>query len=143
MAKAFSLLQPWASLVVDGLKKNETRSYRTHYRGQVFIHASKRFNKDQLELMNMLPFSKYLEPMTVELGAIIGSVDIVDCITSEEALKRNPSKEELAFGDYSAGRFIYVLENPIRFANPMIAKGSLSLWNIEIPEDLLKIMKGQ
>jgi hypothetical protein len=37
--KALSLTQPWASLVVAGAKKLETRSWPTYYRGPLLIHA--------------------------------------------------------------------------------------------------------
>ena len=39
--KALSLTQPWASLVADGRKTTETRSWLTHYRGPLAIHATK------------------------------------------------------------------------------------------------------
>src|SRR4051812_42520238 len=41
--KVLSLTQPWASLVAIGAKQIETRSWRTHYRGPLLIHASAGF----------------------------------------------------------------------------------------------------
>lgn len=38
--KTFSLMQPWAMLVALGAKRLETRSWQTHYRGPLAIHAS-------------------------------------------------------------------------------------------------------
>ena len=38
--KALSLRQPWASLIADGRKTIETRTWRTRYRGPLAIHAS-------------------------------------------------------------------------------------------------------
>ena len=40
--KVLSLLQPWASLVVMGIKTVETRSWSTNYRGSLLIHAGLR-----------------------------------------------------------------------------------------------------
>ncbi len=40
--KAITLHQPWASLVAQGIKTIETKSWSTHYRGRLAIHASKR-----------------------------------------------------------------------------------------------------
>jgi hypothetical protein len=37
--KVLTLHQPWASLVAAGVKTIETRSWRTHYRGPLAIHA--------------------------------------------------------------------------------------------------------
>ena len=44
--KALSLRQPWASLIADGRKTIETRTWRTHYRGPLAIHASARPYED-------------------------------------------------------------------------------------------------
>lgn len=37
--KALTLREPWASLVLEGVKTLETRSWATRYRGELFIHA--------------------------------------------------------------------------------------------------------
>lgn len=39
--KAITLWQPWASLLAYGVKKYETRSWPTKYRGPIAIHAGK------------------------------------------------------------------------------------------------------
>lgn len=44
--KALSLRQPWASLIADGRKTIETRTWRTRYRGPLAIHASLRHYAD-------------------------------------------------------------------------------------------------
>lgn len=38
--KVLSIQQPWASLIVQGHKRIETRSWNTKYRGDILIHAS-------------------------------------------------------------------------------------------------------
>ncbi len=40
--RALSLHQPWASLIAEGVKTIETRSWATKYRGPLAIHAAKR-----------------------------------------------------------------------------------------------------
>lgn len=39
--KALTIIQPWATLIASGHKMNETRSWKTNYRGEVLIHAGK------------------------------------------------------------------------------------------------------
>ena len=39
--KAITVWQPWATLLGTGQKHNETRSWRTNYRGEILIHAAK------------------------------------------------------------------------------------------------------
>ncbi len=43
--RAITLWQPWASLVALGLKRFETRSWPTNYRGKLLIHAATRIEK--------------------------------------------------------------------------------------------------
>ena len=38
--KALSLTEPYATLIKLGKKKIETRSFKTNYRGELYIHAS-------------------------------------------------------------------------------------------------------
>lgn len=49
---AISLWQPWASLVAAGIKRIETRSWGTNFRGPIAIHAAKyRLKKREREAM--------------------------------------------------------------------------------------------
>lgn len=140
--KTLSLYQPWASLVVLGAKKFETRSWSTQYRGPLLIHASKKFSKADAMLCREWPFDVYIKPsMMLDFGAIIGRVDLVDCITTEswtvhhQVFESEWVQEEYSFGDYSHGRFAWKLKNPVKFDEPIPAKGSLGLW--EFPESSL------
>lgn len=150
--KALSILQPWASLVVTtdqntgkAYKQIETRSWNTKYRGPLLIHASigKQYRKlptdgplwmnCPLRIIESMPF-----------GAIIGMVNLVDTMNTERIiLPPNETKyrsiisdpwkisdQELAFGDYSHGRYGWLLSDPIMFKNPIPCKGSLSIWNL-------------
>lgn len=60
--RAISLWQPWASLVVLGAKKIETRHWSTNYRGPLLIHAAKRTS--ELYLARSRNFAKALEPLS-------------------------------------------------------------------------------
>ena len=56
--KVLSLTEPYATLIKDGKKKVETRSWKTSYRGELYIHASStkihKETKENIELMNLL-----------------------------------------------------------------------------------------
>jgi hypothetical protein len=77
-------------------------------------------------------------------GVIIGSVDIVgtfsmnDLLTQKTISKKEKvwhlTDEELAYGDFSCNRYGWLLENPQEFAMPVLAKGSLSIWDYDLPE---------
>ena len=47
--KVLTIKQPWASLIVNGHKKYEFRSWKTKYRGKILIHAGKSLEKDMLK----------------------------------------------------------------------------------------------
>ena len=73
MVKVLTVKQPWATLIVEGIKKYEFRSWKTKYRGEILIHAGLSEEKEEMEKFKSLnlDFSK---------GKIIGIVNIVDCL---------------------------------------------------------------
>jgi activating signal cointegrator 1 len=135
--KVISLLQPWASLVVAGHKRIETRSWNTKHKGDLLIHASKKFDKSQRAIC----FARFFEPLLADvveelpLGAIIGKVKMIGTNTTESILNALPDsmywgkEQEQAFGDYSQGRYGWYLTDAIQFGIPIPAKGALSIWD--------------
>lgn len=58
--KVLSLTEPYATIIKEGKKKIETRSWKTNYRGKLYIHASStkipkeyRENKDLMNLVDI------------------------------------------------------------------------------------------
>ncbi len=43
--KVLSIIEPWATLIASKQKYIETRSWKTSYRGELYIHASKKHIK--------------------------------------------------------------------------------------------------
>jgi hypothetical protein len=143
--KVISLLQPWASLVVSGHKKIETRSWNTKYRGPLLIHASKKSDGFNRQLYYQWREGFRLNtPAWEELpfGAIIGQVNLVDTETSENIAANLPKSiywgvdKELAFGDYSFNRYGWYLSNPVQFPAIIPAKGQLGIWEYDLPEKI-------
>ncbi len=122
--KAFTIYQPYAFAVVSGLKRYETRRRRTNIRGRIAVHAAKgtpRFVTMALDMA--LP-----EHLTLHYGAVIGTVEIVDCVPVEE-IRDSLTEREKALGDYSPGRFAWVLQNPEMFDTPIPERGKQGWWN--------------
>ena len=135
--KALSLLQPWASLVVMGIKQWETRSWSTAYRGELLIHASK--GKKAASLVRNPPFSTYIPQFSaLPFGALIGQVWLEEVVRVED-LFASPERmesmtiEERAFGHYERGRWCWILSNPITFRRPIPVNGTLGLWEYSGP----------
>ena len=47
--KVITLKQPWATLVAEGLKKYEFRSWKYSYRGELLIHAGKGIDEEAMK----------------------------------------------------------------------------------------------
>lgn len=132
--KTLTLHQPWATLVILGAKKIETRTWGTQYRGPLAIHASKTFPGREWRLMYKEPFVGALKADlyfqmegTLPTGAIIGTCELTECWK----IKEGPlliSEKERAFGDYRPGRYMYMLDKPLRWVMRVPAKGKLGLW---------------
>jgi len=135
--KAISLLQPWATLVVMGIKTIETRSWGTKHRGPILIHAS--LGKSGSIFACEPDFKKYIADFKkLPFGAIVGQATIIDVIRVEHLGMTDESinqltLEEKAFGDYSEGRYAWILEDHLQFNNPIPARGTLSIWEYPNP----------
>lgn len=154
--KVISLLQPWATLVVIGAKKIETRSWNTKYRGPLLIHASlgKKSAKELCSSPGVDPFNQFIRHWTdLPFGAIIGQVHLESTFKTEDAdvfFYENDSfygghasvwdknvKKEKAFGDYSEGRYGWELLEPVKFNIPVSAKGQLGIWETDIADFII------
>jgi hypothetical protein len=93
-ARAISLRQPWASLIVYGLKTVEIRTWQTDYRGPLLIHASKTVDEDA-----MLRF-KIQDPPK---GCLIGTVELIDVEPITKPKWHEFAAEHLNIGPYTTG----------------------------------------
>jgi hypothetical protein len=75
---ALSLKQPWAALVVHGVKTVEIRRWPTRHRGLLLIHASRQ-SDDRAEGWTLVPLQA--QTTATLRGGIVGSVELTDCIT--------------------------------------------------------------
>jgi len=133
--KALSVQQPFAGLLVLGIKKCETRSWDTKHRGELAIHASAKMSKEGKEsidaLMQTHPdiffFGSEAYNYCTQLGSILGTVKVWETFSTNEAAPAG--SWEKVFGDYSKDRFFWCCNNPVKFISPIPYKGALSLWN--------------
>ena len=134
--KVLSLTEPYATLIKLGKKKIETRSFKTNYRGELYIHASStkipKEWKNNKELMNLV------KDDNLNFGYIICKCNLVDCIYMDEEFLDEIHKDKLEFicGDYRLGRYAWILEDIEVLDKPLFAKGKLGIWNYE--EDINK-----
>ena len=124
--KALTIKQPWASLIIEGNKKYEFRSWKTNYRGKILIHAGLSLEKDMEER-----FIKY--DLEYKLGYIIGEAEIVDCILVDKKLNEELRNiDPIVYGRSNhVENYAWKLENIKKYDNPIPCKGKLGLWNYE------------
>lgn len=128
--KALSIKEPFATLIKEKIKYIETRSWKTNYRGELYIHASS--TKSTLDHKND-DFMNLIKDLSYQPGYIICKCKLVDCIymTKEyiEDMKINHYQEYIC-GRYEEGRYAWILDDIEVLDKPILAKGRLGIWQI-------------
>ncbi|HNQ88091.1 MAG TPA: ASCH domain-containing protein [Verrucomicrobiota bacterium] len=117
--KAITVRQPFAGLIVAGVKDVENRTWNTRLRGRIAIHAASakpsagamEFYEREVKARGW----KWPKDLVELRGGIIGTVELVDVVTKS----RSPWFNGKGFG--------FVLANPKRLKfRP--ATGQLKIW---------------
>lgn len=135
--RVLSVKEPFATLIASGYKCIETRSWKTNYRGELFIHASgKSIDKKYLEDSYI---SKIIDGLKMNYGNIICKVNLVDCIYMDEKFieKIKQNNKEYQLGFYEIGRYAWIIDN-IELIYPIKAKGKLNIWKYDGDYELIK-----
>ena len=124
--KVITIREPFATLIKDKVKIYETRSWKTNYRGEIYIHVAKAKSKAS----NTSIASTYLKSKE-NPEHIICKCLLKDCIYMDEdfinEVKKN--KEEYNSGRYEVGRYAWKLEVIEVLKEPIYAKGQLGIWD--------------
>jgi len=151
--KAITITQPWATLIAIGAKSIETRSWSTEHRGPLAIHSAKRLGwvggmKGYRKICASEPFRTMLQARAAEhvrvdrspdeqteapptpMGCVIAFCELVEVVPVTQL--KNLSAHEKAFGDYTPGRFGWILNHVRILPKPIPAKGKLGLWEFQI-----------
>lgn len=126
--KVLTLRQPWATLVAEGIKKYEFRSWKTNYRGKILIHAGTGIDKEDMK--------KY-KNMNLKFPSkrIIAIVEIEDCLELDEQLnKKIIAEKNVAYGNKIRTGYAWKLKNVKKINYGKDVNGQLGLWNIDLDE---------
>lgn len=112
-----SMHQPYASLLVAGIKTHEGRTWYSSHRGRLWIaSASKTPDKEEISKLEhsyrVLKDERLRFPETYPTSSLLGCVTVVDVLSQDEYRKRYPEGE-------SDSPYVFIcedfLELPIKF----------------------------
>lgn len=123
--KVITLKQPWATLVAEGLKKYEFRSWKLNYRGEILIHAGKGIDKEAMDKFKHLDFN-------FPHSRIVARVKILDCIALNQEINKNIIQEnELVYGHkYDRTGYAWKLEVVEKINDNKKVSGKQGIWKI-------------
>lgn len=126
--KVITIKQPFASLIVENIKKYEFRTWKTNYRGKILIHAGKNVDKNAMK-----KFEKY--NLDYPTGCIIGIASITDCIKVDDNFRNIlKSENDLVYSNAIKNKewngYGFKLEK-ISKIEPIKVNGKLSLWEYD------------
>ena len=126
--KVITIKQPWATLIAEGYNEYEFRTWKTHYRGDILIHAGKSIDEKAMERFRHLK-------LDYPVGKIIAKATLTDCVdvTLEFSLKLLEKDSLVYHGliDKTNWKgYGFKLEN-IKKIRPIAINGKLGLWNYD------------
>ncbi len=126
--KVLTIKQPFATLIAEGYKGYEFRTWRTKFRGDFLIHAGKSVDKKAMVRFEHLG----LEYPT---GCILASAYLSDCVYIDDKMvdflaKKDPLVYYGILHKKEWNGYGFQLEN-VRKIQPIPAKGRLSFWEYE------------
>lgn len=138
--RALSLTQPWATLIALGVKTVETRDWPAKWRGPLAIHASATVPADARmaalqtpEIVEALRINRIAKWSVLPYGAVVATCNLVDCIQVADDLSNLPPHEQLPFGNFAPGRWMWILDGIVELDPPVKAKGALGIWEWKQP----------
>lgn len=155
--KAITIWQPWATAIALEIKHNETRSWATNYRGPIAIHAAAKNDAalrglwmDVCSEMSKAGHDYFIRQVhnkgpyyieyrdknrevicNLDFGAVVAIANLVECIPITPEYYATLSEEERALGDYTFGRFAWVIEDVVMLHDSIPFKGQQGIWNID------------
>lgn len=131
--KVLTIKQPFATLIAEGLKEYEFRTWKTKYRGELLIHAGKGVDKKAMK-----KFEKY--NLDYPSGCILASVNLTDCVyIDDKARQMLKEKNSLVYESIVKHTewegYGFKLEN-VKKIKPISINGKLSLWDYEYHDEI-------
>ena len=124
--KVITIRQPWATLIAEGIKRYEFRSWKTNYRGKILIHAGASIDKEEMKKFKNLEYD-------FPTKRIIAEVEIIDCLKFNDNLnKKIISENNIVYGSKKRDGYAWKLGNVKKIKINETVNGQLGLWNYDL-----------
>ncbi|KJE91246.1 thyroid hormone receptor interactor 4 [Capsaspora owczarzaki ATCC 30864] len=125
-----SMHQPWATLLVQGIKKVEGRTWYSAHRGRLWIAAAAK-TPDPAEIAEVEAMYRSRDPAVVfptdyPTGCLLGAVDMVDCLSQDQFASQSTYDSS-----ESQAPFVFICENPSELLLKLPVKGDHKIWKLE------------
>jgi hypothetical protein len=129
--KAITIRQPWSSLIMDGEKTIEVRSWEPKHLGWVIVHAGRNVDPDAC---------KHFETTasTLQLGKVLGAVHLTSSFRFTEELWNELQAEHCEFSSYDPKFFGWRIRDPIKLNSPATWSGKLGMFDIDDSIDFVQ-----
>ncbi|XP_004529628.1 activating signal cointegrator 1 [Ceratitis capitata] len=130
MRNCLSMHQPWASLLVAGIKKHEGRSWYSEHRGRLWIASTvKEPHPEEIEELKNFYKTHYNDPDIkfpehYPTGCLLGCVRVDDCLAQEEYREMYPNGE-------SESPYVFVCSSPELLPVVFPIKGQHKIYQID------------
>jgi hypothetical protein len=117
--------QPWAHCIATGRKWLESRSWSTHYRGPLAIHAGRGFGVAERMACSQLD----IDPAELAFGAIIAVASVIDVLEADEIDLRE-RMAQWQYCDFNGSRYAWRLGDVRRVDPAALVGGAQGLWSV-------------
>jgi len=130
---ALSIRQPWAELILRGVKTIELRKWQTDYRGLLWLHAAKTFDP-----------SAPLPPNGEEpfRGGFVGCAELESILPIDEQRWEKWRNQHCDTGSFVPGMYAWLISNVLRFKEPIVARGFPKLFYPH-PEEIDQLLEAK
>jgi hypothetical protein len=135
--KAISIQQPYASFIGAGLKKYETRTWKTDYRGDLLICSGLKKGKNLKIVYHnfklLFNHESYELPLLYDrlpFGKALAIVELTDCVLMTDIFIQSQTHSERSLGHWELGNYAWELKTKKIISSSIQIKGQLGLFNV-------------
>jgi hypothetical protein len=110
---ALGIRQPWADLILCGLKTIEVRAVSTNVRGTILVYAARKPGVGKI--VDRAAERLELDVESLSRGVLIGTVELIDC----RPCQATDSAAACVPAEFLRNSYAWVLTNPRRLERPV------------------------